>query len=401
MLTLSPLLGLAAGLAAALLQFAGALKSSPALAWLPVDLTALAAAATLALLAPLLAQGGWRVSRGLGAPLLAAAGMWLWWCVAALWSGAGDAALAKAAAMVLLGPLMLLAGMLVGADHAARQAMAGTVVAIGVLVGVSVAWGIASGGVVLGGEVGADPTRVRVQYQLVGLAIATAAAVVAGWLVEARPPMVPVLFALLVALAVASVLPGGRAALLALGVAAMVAPALRLWLAGRQVAALAWVLGILGAGAVALAALVGDSGVAVGLRTLERILGQAGDGPEERLYLWSEALRLGGLAGIGPGGFPVAAGFGDDRGMHPHNHALESLAEAGLPGLALWVCAFGGALALVLARAHRLAPGRAAVILAMVLPMAVTVMVSTDLTNRMAWFALGLALSVGLERVRV
>jgi O-antigen ligase len=139
----------------------------------------------------------------------------------------------------------------------------------------------------------------------------------------------------------------------------------------------------------------------VGLRTLERLLGQAGDGPEERLYLWSEALRLGGVAGIGPGGFPVAAGFGDDRGMHPHNHALESLAEAGLPGLALWACAFGGALALVLARAHRLAPGRAAVILAMVLPMAVTVMVSTDLTNRMAWFALGLALSVGLERVRV
>jgi hypothetical protein len=32
----------------------------------------------------------------------------------------------------------------------------------------------------------------------------------------------------------------------------------------------------------------------------------------------------------------------------------------------------------------------------MVLPVALTVMVSTDLGNRMAWFALGLALSLGV-----
>jgi hypothetical protein len=32
----------------------------------------------------------------------------------------------------------------------------------------------------------------------------------------------------------------------------------------------------------------------------------------------------------------------------------------------------------------------------MVLPVALTVLVSTDLGNRMAWFALGLALSLGV-----
>jgi hypothetical protein len=37
----------------------------------------------------------------------------------------------------------------------------------------------------------------------------------------------------------------------------------------------------------------------------------------------------------------------------------------------------------------------------LVLPVAVTVMVSTVLSNRMAWFALGLALSLAVERQHV
>ena len=77
------------------------------------------------------------------------------------------------------------------------------------------------------------------------------------------------------------------------------------------------------------------------------------------------------------------------------------MTEAGLPGLALWMLAFGGAALLALARLPRVEPERAAVIGALVLPMAITVMVSTDLTNRMAWFAMGLALSLGVSRARV
>ena len=49
-----------------------------------------------------------------------------------------------------------------------------------------------------------------------------------------------------------------------------------------------------------------------------------------------------------------------------------------------------------LALLRRTEPARAARIAAMVLPVAMTVMVSTDLGNRMAWFALGLALSLGV-----
>jgi O-antigen ligase len=144
-----------------------------------------------------------------------------------------------------------------------------------------------------------------------------------------------------------------------------------------------------------------DPGRFDGIRTIERILGDPADGPEERLAMWRAALRMVDGLGIGPGGFPQAAGFGADPGMHPHNHALEALTEAGLPGLVLWLLAFGGAALVALARLPRVAPERAVAIGTLVLPVAVTVMVSTDLSNRMAWFALGLALSLAVERRHV
>ena len=78
--------------------------------------------------------------------------------------------------------------------------------------------------------------------------------------------------------------------------------------------------------------------------TLERLAGDPA-GFEARTQLWGAALAWGGEAapfGLGTGAFTLAAGFGERRGLHPHNHALEALAEAGLPGLLLWLGAFGG-----------------------------------------------------------
>ena len=63
----------------------------------------------------------------------------------------------------------------------------------------------------------------------------------------------------------------------------------------------------------------------------------------------------------------------------------------------MWLLAFGGGAAVAVARAGQVAPGRAARIAALTLPVALSVMVSTDLGNRMAWFALGLLLSLAVE----
>ncbi|MDI3309434.1 MAG: O-antigen ligase family protein [Acetobacteraceae bacterium] len=393
-----------AGLLAAVLHFAGALKSVPPVAALPVDLTAAAAVLLLPCLPLLALDRRWRLDRALALPLASAALLLLWLVLAGSWSASRVVLAEKLPQVVLLGPPMLVAGLLVGADAPARRRFCATVVAIGLVVGAAVAWGLATDQVVLGGEVGADPARIRVQYQLAGLAIACAAGLAAVRLVEVRGAARLAWALTVLALAAAVLLPGGRAALLGLGLAVAGAPALLLWLQGRRLAALLWTAGVAVLGLGGLFALRATAPVwADELRTLERLFGDPATEIPARLILWGEALRWGGLAapfGLGTGGFNLAAGVGDDRSLHPHNHALEMLAEAGLPGLLLWLLAFGGGAGLALARAGRVAPGRAARIAALTLPVALTAMVSTDLGNRMAWFALGLLLSLGLEAER-
>jgi O-antigen ligase len=395
------LLAAATGPLAAVLQFAGALKAVPLLARLPVDLTLLAGAALLPSLGLLALLRRWRLHRALAWPLLGCGLLLPWLVLAGCWTTSRAVLAEKLPQVVLLGPPMLLAGLLVGADGPTRWRFCAAVVGIGLLVGAAVAWGVATGGVVLGGTGPADPARIRVQYQLAGLAIACAGSLAAVRLVEARGVAARLGWGLVcLALAVAVLVPGGRAALLALALGLAGAPALRLWLAGRPRAVLGWLAGIAAAGMAGLLVLLAAPGMADGLRTLERVLGDPTSDTPTRLLLWAEALRWAGLAaplGLGTGGFTIASGTGDDRSLHPHNQVLEVLVEAGLPGLLLWLLCLGGGLALALRRAGEVGAGRMARIAALTLPMALTAMVSTDLGNRMLWFAFGLLLSLGVD----
>jgi O-antigen ligase len=392
-------LALGAGAFAAMLQFAGALKSVPWLARLPFDLTQLALGLLAPSLAVLLLVRRWQLGRALALPLAAALVLALWLVLAGTWSASGPVLAEKLPALVLLGPPMLLAGLLVGGDPPALRRFCAATLAVGVLVAAGVTWGVLTRQVQLGGS-GAEGDLVRVQYQLAGLAIACAAGLAAVRLAEARGLWRAVWLALTAALSAAVLVPGGRLALLAAGLSVAGAPALYWALRGRVAAALGWAGAMLGAGLLGLGLLLAAPGGERGLRTLERVFGPPTTQTPARAVLWGEALRWGGEAapfGLGTGAFPAAAGFGERRGMYPHNHALEALAEGGLPGLLLWLGAFGGGVALALRQARRVAPGRAARVAALTLPVALTVMVSTDLGNRMAWFALGLLLSLAVE----
>lgn len=391
----------AAGLAAATMQYAGALKSLPGIAALPFDLTL---AALLLLLPAALGVAGlrrWRLHRALALPLLSACLLVLWLVLAACWSGSQAVLAEKLPYVVVLGPVMLALGAMVGAEARCLGAFAGTVLAIGALAGAVIAWGVATDRVVLGGEVGADPTRVRVQYQLTGLVIAAAAGLAAVRAAEAGRPAARLGWLLVTGLgAVAVLVPGGRLGLIGLVAGVVTAPAMQLWLSGRRGAALRWVGAFLGLALFALLLLLTDPGFTQGFRTLERSLGEPATMTAARIVLWLEALRWGAEAapfGLGTAGFTIAAGFGEDRGFYPHNHALEALVEGGVPGFLLWLLAFGGGLAAALRRAGAVAPGRVARICAVTLPVGLSVMVSTDLGNRMAWFALGLLLSLAVE----
>lgn len=396
-----PLFGATAGIAAAAMHFAGALKSTPAVAVLPFDVTLLALLGLLGLLPLLLAGRRWVLAPGLGLPLAACGALWAWWVVAATWSPWNEGVADRLPEIMVIGPVMVIAGLVVGAEPAARRVFCDAVIGVGVFVGASVAWGIATDAVVLGGQVGADPTRVRVQYQVAGLAIACAAGLAALRATGVRGWRRVAWLGLLAALAVAVLLPGGRAAFLSLGLTVALAPAVRWVLQGRVAPALLWLGAAPLCAAIGLSVLLLDPGRAEELATLERLTRDTGGVDSAREILWAEAWRWGGFAGLGPGGFPVAAGVGQDRGLHPHNHAIEALVEGGAVGLVLWLVAFGGAALFGLSRLARVEPDRAAAILALTLPLMLTAMVSTDLGNRMVWFALGLGLSLGVEVRRV
>jgi O-antigen ligase len=396
------------GVLAALLHNAGALKSTPPLATLPFDLTLAAAALLLPAVALLAATRRWFVAPPLVWPLLGAALLWFWMVLAGSWSASRLVLAAKLPELALGGPAMLLAGLVVGAEDTARQRFCDAGIAVGLLVAAGLGWGLLRGGLVMGGTLPVAPELVRVQYQLVGLAMAGAAGLCALRLVEAERAAARLVWLLLAAaLAGAMLLPGGRTALLAMVLAVAVAPALRLGLSQRPVAALLWLGGMGALSALPLLWLsldpAGAQAGALGLRTLERLVEGADDDLATRLSLWAEAGRWAAETlplGLGTGGFSIAAGFGERRGLYPHNHALEAFSEGGLPGLLLWLLAFGGAALVAVRLAPRLAPGRAGRIAAVVLPVALSVMVSTDLGNRMAWFVLGFALSLGLEARR-
>ncbi|MBR0678856.1 O-antigen ligase domain-containing protein, partial [Roseomonas alkaliterrae] len=167
------------------LHFAGALKSAPPLAALPFDLTAAAALLLLALLPMHLAGRDWRLAPGLALPLAALGALWLWMVLAGAWSASRAVLPARLADAVLVGPVMVAAGMAVAGEERALRACAAAALAIGAFTAASVAWGIATDRVVLGGAPGASPEQVRVQYQIAGLAIASAAALAALRAIEA------------------------------------------------------------------------------------------------------------------------------------------------------------------------------------------------------------------------
>jgi O-antigen ligase len=397
---MSVAVALAAGALAALLQLAGGLKTAPALDLIPFDLTLAALLGLLPCLALLAATRRWQVDAGLALPIAAAALLMLWLVIAGAWTASRSVAAAKLPEVVLAGPAMLAAGLLACADPAARRALAGASLMIGLLLAAVIGWSAAQGSGWLG-AVASGGERAGVHHQLAGLALAIAAGL-AAIRAAAAPGRLAALgwFGVVVLLGVAALLPGGRTALVALGLGVALAPALGLWRAGRGRAAAGWALGCGAAAALFALSLALNLADAERLRTIERLTGDSA-GLEARLGLWVAALDWAGRAapfGLGTGGFTIAAGHGERRGLYPHNHALEALAEGGLPALLLWLGAFGGAVPVVL-RALRqtdMAPRRVAEVAAMVLPVALTVMVSTDLGNRMAWFALGLTLSLGV-----
>jgi O-antigen ligase len=383
------------GLAAAGLQFAAALKGLPGIAALPFDLTPPLLALVLGLATARLALHRHSIGPEAAAAIGLQALLALWLVTAGAWSASTEVLPRKLAEIVLLAPSMTLVGLAVAAHPTAFAGFAAGCAAIGLAVALAVPLAVAGGIAVLGGA--PDAESIRVQYQVATLAVAAAAAVLAAGAVTTQGGGRALRIAGVAMLAFAALATGGRAGFAGLVAAVVLAPAAAFAAHGRRLAALALaaVIATVLAAVIALVlALTDPAGVP---RTLARWLDGALGAGAVRPTLWAAAWALAGPFGLGPAGFAPVAGYGDARGWHPHNLALEALVEGGVPGAALFAAIVALSLVTLIRRARDVAPmqfGATVGFACVALAQAAT---STDLGNRMAWLWIGVIVGLAVR----
>jgi O-antigen ligase len=158
--------------------------------------------------------------------------------------------------------------------------------------------------------------------------------------------------------------------------------------------------GIAGLGA---AVSFGSTEIFSTIKRLALLFDTLGGSASIRLEMYGEAIDIWGqhpLFGAGIGGWPVLAGWGDQR-MYPHNMILEVLSEFGILGFFLWSLPFIYALWVFSKMANNRSNPWAVLALMLLANSFIVSMVTGDITdNRVVFAFLGLLVSYDFTSVR-
>jgi O-antigen ligase len=380
-----------------LFLFAGRFKADPAFAWVPVDLTALLFALSVAMGGVILLRRRFAVPRyGLAATATLVAFV-TWGAVSLAWSPSGEYGPYKALLLVSVVPWAFGAAALIIAPDIRRLRRF-----YGALVGFGLWMALESLLVLVQSPDGGFVRAFGGHYLGVGrtLGLACAVLLVAILFARKRPLARLASLALLAGFQFLMLEAGGRGPLLAT-LASFAVPGVVGWRVARgsdvRFAArhhLRWLVPLAVAAALALTALVGTGYDSTTLARIETLVTEerGGTSAAGRLSFfgtaWSAWLDAP-LVGKGLGAFPLLHGLADVR-AYPHNLVLETLAETGLIGLALLAATL-----IVPLRVHSLRSlhdDPLALIATMLLANTLlNAMVSGDVTdNRLVFLALGL-----------
>ncbi len=380
--------------------FAGAVKDTVVLSWLPFDLTLAFMAASIGLGLRRLALAHWTVTRAglMGiAPMLVLvfyAGLSLIWSPSRDYSYTKFALLAVSCGWAFIGSVVLAAS----GEHAQFRffracAIIATIVACQFLALTS---GLAMGATAHWSDTYLGYGRLFCMGFVIVLA--------SGLWSDATGARLSVIFLALVPLGLGLLLGGGRGPLVALLVASTIPVVRGLRMAGNRlmvekrlvVLAAAFIV-------VSIAVLVLDP-AGTHLKTVRRIVAFLTDGNPHsvgaRLAYYRDSLeawRDSPIWGVGLGGWPVKMGWGDVRG-YPHNILLEVVVELGIIGLVLlvFILLLGFAAPLV----SRSLPRRTVLTTVMLVVAAlVNASFSGDLTdNKMLFGVVGLGIGCATRR---
>jgi O-antigen ligase len=337
-------------LAFVLFLFAGRFKQDPRFAWVPVDLTMLFFAASLAAAFVALFRRNFRVTPGGQAQVALGLTFFAWMFATLAWSPGGEYAVQKALTGAIFGAWALAGAALVVAPEPLRvRRLFFWVCAFAAWVAVETVMLLVRQGAVQ------FVRTFESDYLSLGGVLAIAAAVLLAIGIAERLGALKSLAvaALFVGFTLLLFPLGGRGPLVGVAVAGLVGLGLVLARGieggasrGRSLAVLLVILAVSAAGGAWL--IQGDEYALAADRFVLLLEGGLGESAATRVEYYQATLRMIGerpLLGLGIGGWPVHMGFGPVRD-YPHNLFLETQVELGLPGTVLLLALAGWSLRL-------------------------------------------------------
>ena len=376
------------GFSCAALHFSGSIKSLPGIAKLPVDVTAVFICTTSTIYVIRAFFMRIFISRLAAFHLLLQSLLTFYFLVMAFQTNSSEIIYQKMFQLTVLGFMMTLFSFAVSSSTIPFDAFLRASSFLGLLCSIVVPITLVFGFSVRGGPVGGEVTRI--QYQLVGLLLASASVIVATHLILTWPLNCIRKLVVLHVLTCSSAFLGGRASFVSQLFAPVFSTVLLYVRRQGSVSLKPFFMVLFGtfgtASLLFLIFVLFGRYIFVFLRIFEKIHIDM----DVRTQLWGMAASHASLFGLGAASFAPTMGLGDLRKWYPHNLVLEVLVEGGLPGFVLFcMLLLTAVLALCLSR-HSISDEQLSVTAGFGWIFAAQILTSTDLANRMAWFWLGM-----------
>ena len=375
------------GFVAAMMHFAGALKSVIFLRDFPIDVTIVSFALCLVILALRFQIFIKNVSISASFYFLCLSLFCCYFLILATWTNMQSAGYQKLFDIIVLAPLITILAVSVGSNANAFDGFCKAVVIISIFVFIASLGTLLLGYAKIGGSI--DNNTVRIQYQLVGLLFASGAVISASSFANEFPKKAVRHISVFFVFLLGNFFTGGRASLAAALVGTLLSIVV-LTVIQSQYRLKIYFLLVLVSSMCALSLLVFSHIFGIDFFGLRRVIEKGGIDFGVRAALWEIALSKASVSGIGVAAFAAVAGLGDLRKWYVHHLWLESLVEGGIFGFVVFslmivtaICSFVQGFRIIPVKQYAIVGGF------MVIGF-VQMFTSTDLGNRMGWFWLGL-----------
>lgn len=377
------------GASTAALHFSASLKSLPVLSNKSFDLSIVLLFTSIVTSIIRLYFGRLELNKNANLHFLLQGLLAYWFSISGSWTQSSDIGLEKLLDMTLLPPTFTFLAFNVVADERSFKSFTNMCIYTAVINSCILPILLYLRVAVIGGSTQTE--LLRIQYQVVGLHLATAICILTCQITFYGIKMSKTVLFVTLILFIMLISIGARAAFLGFLFSFVLGPSSILYQMGRLNRA--FIFSLFSLLLVISFAFVWYQIDLPNLKplTLMRIFDAVNERSNVRVLLWKSAVAQSDFIGLGVGGFAPAAGFGDVRRWYPHNLWLEAFVEGGIPGFIIFSGLLCHACIALVTQSRHLLPLNFGITLGLVSIGFAQIFTSSDLGNRMIWFWLGLS----------